>query len=107
MSAAVREVSEMESLNIGSGESKESIIKRLSRIEGQVKGIQKMLENDKYCVDILTQVAAVRAAINKVGGLILENYSMNCLKDVASSEEKEQAIQSLTKTIQSFLKFVD
>jgi CsoR family transcriptional regulator, copper-sensing transcriptional repressor len=97
----------METTNSEKSVSKEDIIKRLNRIEGQVKGIQKMIENDKYCVDILTQVAAVRAAINKVGGIILENYSMSCLKDVVSSEDKEKALQNVTRTIQSFLKFVD
>ena len=86
---------------------KSDIIKRLNRIEGQIKGINKMLENDKSCVDMLTQVAAVRAAINKVGGMILENYSIKCLKNASSTEEKEQVIKDLTKTIQSFLKFVD
>lgn len=88
-------------------DSKIALIKRLNRIEGQIKGIQKMLENDKSCIDMLTQVAAVRAAINKVGGLILENYSVKCLKNAASAEEKEQVIKDLNKTIQSFLKFVD
>ena len=97
----------MKSLDNKKIESKEDVIKRLHRIEGQVKGIQKMIEDDKYCVDVLTQVAAVRAAINKVGGIILENYSMTCLTDVVSSDDREQAIQTLTKTIQSFLKFVD
>lgn len=88
-------------------DAKSDIMKRLNRIEGQIKGIHKMLENDKGCVDMLTQVAAVRAAINKVGGLILENYSMKCLEDAASSEEKERVVKDMTKTIQSFLKFVD
>lgn len=97
----------MSAIELKKSESKEDIIKRLHRIEGQVKGIQKMIEEDKYCVDVLTQVAAVRAAVNKVGGIILENYSMNCLTDVASSVDKEQAIKNLNKTIQSFLKFVD
>ncbi|MCR4434394.1 MAG: metal-sensitive transcriptional regulator [Clostridiales bacterium] len=91
----------------GIKENKENILKRLKRIEGQVKGIEKMIENDKNCVDILTQVAAVRAAINKVGGIILEDYSMACIKDIIDAENKEQALQDLTKTIQSFLKFVD
>lgn len=86
---------------------KNDIVKRLNRIEGQIKGIQKMLENDKGCVDLLTQVAAVRAAINKVGGLILENYSVKCLENAATAEEKEKVMKDLTRTIQSFLKFVD
>ncbi len=92
---------------IAYSDAKSDIMKRLNRIEGQIKGIQKMLENDKSCVDMLTQVAAVRAAINKVGGLILENYSVKCLENATSAEEKEKIVKDLTKTIQSFLKFVD
>ena len=53
---------------------KDPIILRLRKIEGQVKGIQKMIEEGKKCGEILVQIAAVRSAINSVGGLILENY---------------------------------
>ena len=88
-------------------ETKEDMLKRLRRIEGQVKGIQKMIEEDKYCVDILTQVAAVRAAINKVGSLILEKHSMTCIENAASSEDKKKALSELAKTMQSFMKFAD
>lgn len=57
-----------------------SIINRLRRIEGQVKGIQKMVEKDKVCGDILIQIAAARAALNKVGGIILEDHMKDCLR---------------------------
>jgi DNA-binding FrmR family transcriptional regulator len=88
-------------------ETKEDIIKRLRRIEGQVKGIQRMIEDDKHCVDILTQVAAVRAAINKVGSVILEKHSMICIENAVSTEDREKALQELVKTMQSFMKFID
>jgi DNA-binding FrmR family transcriptional regulator len=88
-------------------ETKEDMLKRLRRIEGQIRGIQKMIEEDKYCFDILTQVAAVRAAINKVGSLILEKYSMTCIENAASSEDKKKALSEITKTMQSFMKFID
>ncbi|PYG84831.1 DNA-binding FrmR family transcriptional regulator [Ruminiclostridium sufflavum DSM 19573] len=83
---------------------KEDLIKRLKRIEGQVRGIQKMVDEEKYCADILTQVAAVRSAINKVGSIILEKHSMKCIQDAVLSENKEKALSELTKTIQSFMK---
>lgn len=86
---------------------KQDILKRLKRIEGQVKGIQRMIEEEKYCVDILTQVAAVRAAINKVGGLILEKHSKSCMQSAILSDDKEKAIEDLIDTVQKFLKFVD
>lgn len=86
-------------------ESKEDILKRLKRIEGQVRGVQKMIEEEKYCSDILTQVAAVRAAMNKVGSIILEKHSMTCIQKAVSSEDKEKAVSELAKTMQSFMKF--
>lgn len=88
-------------------ESKEDLIKRLRRIEGQVKGIQKMVEEEKYCSDILTQVAAVRAALNRVGGIILEKHSLVCIEKAVSSEDKEKALTDLAKTMQSFMKFTE
>ncbi|AUS95537.1 hypothetical protein CDQ84_11350 [Clostridium thermosuccinogenes] len=95
----------MEKNEAAKKESKEDLLKRLRRIEGQVKGIQRMIEEEKYCVDILTQVAAVRAAINKVGTLILEKHSMDCIENIVSSEDKEKALNELTKTIKSFMKY--
>lgn len=89
------------------GKSKEDILKRLRRIEGQVKGIQKMIEEDKSCDDILIQVAAVRSAINKAGSLILEKHSMSCIENAVSAEDRKQAIGELVKTMQSFTKFMD
>jgi DNA-binding FrmR family transcriptional regulator len=88
-------------------ETKEDMLKRIRRIEGQVKGIYKMVEEDKYCVDILTQVSAVRAAINKVGSLILEKHSMTCFENAALSKDGEKALSELAKTMQSFIKFAD
>ncbi len=87
--------------------TKEDMIKRLRRIEGQVKGIQKMIEEDKSCMDILTQVAAIRAAINRVGGLILENHSKTCIERAVLSEDREKAMEELSRTMQSFMRFVD
>ena len=88
-------------------ETKEDMLKRLRRIEGQVRGIQKMIEEEKYCADILTQVSAVRAAINKVGSLILEKHSMKCIENAVSSEDKGKALSELAKTMQSFMRFSD
>lgn len=88
-------------------ESKEDILKRLRRIEGQVKGIQKMIEEDKGCTEILTQVAAVRAAINKAGSVILEKHSLTCIQNATANEDREKAVSDLAKTLQSFMRFVD
>lgn len=94
-------------MNEKRAESKEDILKRLRRIEGQVKGIQRMIEEDKDCTSILTQVSAVRAAINKAGSIILEQHSMTCIENAASKEDTAAAMKELAKTMQSFMKFMD
>lgn len=71
-----------------------SSLKRLSRIEGQVRGLQKMIEDDRYCVDILVQVKAAAAALKKVEGELLKDHVDHCLAaaiasdDLADREEK-------------------
>jgi CsoR family transcriptional regulator, copper-sensing transcriptional repressor len=82
---------------------KKDIQVRLRRIEGQVKGIEKMIENEAGCRDVLVQIAAIRAAINKVGGLVLENYAKNCVvKDSQSGSEDN--VEQLVSTLLMFLK---
>ncbi|MCG8538652.1 MAG: metal-sensitive transcriptional regulator [Clostridia bacterium] len=83
---------------------KDSLLKRLKRVEGQVKGIQKMIEEDRYCNDILIQIAAVRSAINKVGGLILENHLKGCIKTSLESGKSDEAIDELIDTMIKFTK---
>lgn len=85
-------------------EVKEDLIRRLKKIEGQVKGLQRMVENDKYCVDVLVQVAAVRAAINKVGTMIFEYHSRGCLQKAVETEDKDAAIQELIGVLTKFVK---
>lgn len=83
---------------------KSDILKRLRRIEGQVKGIQRMVEEEKVCSDILIQIAAVRAAINKVGGLIVQNHSKTCIKKAVSKENGEETIEEMIDIILKFIK---
>ncbi|HOV27692.1 MAG TPA: metal-sensitive transcriptional regulator [Pseudobacteroides sp.] len=88
-------------------EYKQDVIKRLNKIEGQIKGIRKMIDEEKNCVDILTQIAAVRSAINKVGGMVLEVYSNECMKNAVNSDDKDKIMGELMNAVQKFLKFVD
>lgn len=60
---------------------KDDLTKRLSRAEGQVRGISKMVQNDKYCIDILTQISAVQAALDKVALELLREHTKHCLTD--------------------------
>jgi len=82
----------------------EAIIKRLRRIEGQVKGIQKMIEEGKYCGDILIQISAVRSAMNSVGGLILENHMKDCLKSYLDGDTGDETLDSLVETMVKYTK---
>ena len=94
---------ELLSFNEHNEKLRKDIMNRLKRIEGQVKGIQKMMEKNSCCGDVLVQVSAIRSAINNVGGLIIENYAINCLGFEAGTEE-EKKIQLLVKKIKSFVK---
>ena len=80
------------------------ILNRLKRIEGQIKGIQKMVEEDKYCADILMQINAVRSAVNNVGTLILENHLKDCLNEVSSHEDQDILIKELSELISKYAK---
>jgi DNA-binding FrmR family transcriptional regulator len=84
--------------------SKKDIQTRLRRIEGQIKGIEKMIEGDVCCKDVLIQVAAVRAAMNKVGGIVLENYAKTCIVCEENSKSQEEKVEELVSTLTMFLK---
>ena len=91
----------------GYAEDKELLVKRLHRIEGQVRGIERMVEEDRYCIDILTQVAAVKTALEQVGAKLLEDHVTHCVRDaLASGDEQEAEAKSteLLAAVQRFLK---
>lgn len=83
---------------------KAAVITRLRRIEGQIKGIQKMVDEDKFCGDILTQIAAARAALNNAGGLILENYMKDCIKNYIGGSQEEEDIDKLIDILLKYSK---
>ncbi|MBQ8589438.1 MAG: metal-sensing transcriptional repressor [Firmicutes bacterium] len=79
------------------------LIHRLSRIEGQVRGIKGMIENDAYCVDILTQVAAVNAALNSFNKVLLANHIETCVvEDIRAG--KEGVVEELVNTMQKLMR---
>ncbi|MGF7057319.1 metal-sensitive transcriptional regulator [Brassicibacter mesophilus] len=82
----------------------DSIQKRLRRVEGQIKGIQRMVDEGKFCGDILIQIAAARAALNKVGGLILENHMKDCLKNYLEDKAEDQVLDDLIDTMIKYTK---
>ncbi|MGI6065429.1 MAG: metal-sensitive transcriptional regulator [Bacillota bacterium] len=80
----------------------ENIIQRLKKIEGQVKGIQRMIEDGKRCTDILVQIAAIRAAINKVGVIVFENHTRECLKTAIKENKEDETIEKLIHIMAKF-----
>lgn len=85
-------------------ETRKDLITRLRKIEGQVKGIQRMIEKEEDCTNILVQIAAVRSAVNKVGGLVLESYSKSCVVKITENSDPEAEIKRLIETIVRFTK---
>ena len=59
--------------------SKDQLLKRLNRVEGQVRGVAKMVEDDRYCVDVITQISAVQAALDKIALGLLDGHTRHCL----------------------------
>ncbi len=63
----------------GYSEGKEQLLKRLARVEGQVRGIERMVEDDRYCIDVLTQISAIQAALDRVALGLLDDHARHCL----------------------------
>ena len=79
------------------------LIHRLNRIEGQIRGIKGMVESERYCTDILVQVAAVNAALNSFNKVLLANHIRSCVvNDIR--EGREETIDELVKTLQKVMK---
>ena len=76
---------------------------RLSRIEGHISGIQKMVDDNRECSELLTQIAAVRAALDNVGKILLEDYLESCMVDAVKSGTYEEFLEDLKKALSRFL----
>jgi CsoR family transcriptional regulator, copper-sensing transcriptional repressor len=85
---------------------KSALTKRLHRIEGQVRGIEKMIEDDRYCIDILTQIAATRTALEQVGAKLLEGHVTHCVVDALNSGDKQSASEKTTELLEAVQRFV-
>lgn len=83
---------------------KQGIQDRLKKIEGQVRGLQRMIEEDRYCVDVLVQVAAVKAALNKVGLALMEGHARGCMQAAVRRGEGDQAVSELMDVLERFIK---
>lgn len=83
---------------------KSELRQRLKKVSGQITGIDKMLAEGRYCVDILQQILAARAALNKVGLMILESHAKSCVVNAIKEDHAEQSIDELMSVIKQFNK---
>lgn len=81
---------------------KSALIKRLNRVEGQVRGVTKMVEEDRYCVDVLTQIAAIQAAIDALAIQLLQNHTNGCVRSAIHSGDGDAAVDELMKVVKRF-----
>jgi DNA-binding FrmR family transcriptional regulator len=81
-------------------ENKDRLLNRLNRVEGQVRGIARMVEEDRYCIDVLTQLQAVRAALSKVETEMLRDHLGHCVEGAIVSGDKDQQRQKAAELIQ-------
>lgn len=86
-------------------EKKDNMIKRLNRIEGQVRGVKRMISEDQYCIDVVNQISAVEGALKKVQLIILEEHTKGCVRrTIRSGREDEDMLDELIDVIRKISK---
>lgn len=83
---------------------KAALLRRLRRIEGQVRGLQRMIEMDRYCIDVLVQIGAVKAAIDRVALALMEAHVRGCVHDAIRGGRGEASIDELMDALKGLLK---
>ena len=87
------------------GYDKEALRKRLHRIEGQVRGIERMVDDDRYCIDILTQVSAVKTALESLAFEVLDDHVNHCVADALSSGDEAAASEKAGELLDAVRRF--
>jgi DNA-binding FrmR family transcriptional regulator len=87
------------------GYDKEALIKRLHRIEGQVRGLERMVEEDRYCIDVLTQISAVTTALESLALRILDDHVQHCVADALASGDQAAALQKTGELLDAVQRF--
>ena len=89
------------------GKEKDDLLTRLKKIEGQVRGLQRMVNEDKYCVDILTQVVAVRSALKQVGLKVLDDHINGCVQKVMKGDDENKNQEIIDELMDVMAKFTN
>lgn len=82
---------------------KEAVLRRLRRIEGQVRGVERMVEEDRYCIDVVTQVTAIQAALDKVALELLTDHASHCVVGAEPGDQEERT-EELMATVKRLLR---
>jgi DNA-binding FrmR family transcriptional regulator len=85
--------------------SKEQLLKRLARVEGQVGGVKRMVEEDRYCIDVLTQIAAVNTALESLAFRILDDHVNHCVAGALASGDPDEAATKSTELLEAVHRF--
>jgi DNA-binding FrmR family transcriptional regulator len=85
-------------------DNKEKVKNRLRRIGGQVGGIERMVEEERYCIDVLTQISAVQAALDKVALALLDEHTRHCVVGAESPEAREEKTEEMMEAVGRLLK---
>jgi CsoR family transcriptional regulator, copper-sensing transcriptional repressor len=83
----------------GYTENKDAVLKRLRRIEGQVRGVERMVEENRYCIDVVTQVTAIQAALDKVALELLSDHAAHCVADGEGAEMTEELMAAVKRLL--------
>lgn len=83
---------------------KDALLKRLNRIEGQVRGVSRMIEDDRYCVDVLTQVSAIKSALDAVAVQLLEDHTRGCVQEALRSGRGNEAVGELIEVVRKLVR---
>ncbi|GAA1382399.1 metal-sensitive transcriptional regulator [Catellatospora chokoriensis] len=84
--------------------TKDQLLTRIRRIEGQVRGIEKMVEDDRYCIDVLTQISAIQAALDKVGLGLLDGHARHCMHEGAEQGRSDQMATEMMAAVGRLMK---
>ena len=88
----------------GYNQDKPLVQARLRRIEGQVRGIEKMVEEDRYCIDVLTQVSAVKAALDRVALLLLADHTEHCVTEALRAGDGSDKVRELNSAVERLVR---
>jgi DNA-binding FrmR family transcriptional regulator len=102
MSIPPRGICYLRSMAVGYKTDKDALLKRLARIEGQVRGVSRMVEEERYCIDVLTQIGAIEAALDKVALGLIDDHTRHCVMH-ADGEDQTEKVDELVAALGRFV----